>query len=89
MARVGSGCSMGGTVTGLPLGARVSPVAVAASLATAPMSPATSSEAVSCSLPRTVSRPCSRSSVPVRLFTRWSSGRTVPDSTRNRLTCPT
>ena len=43
----------------------------------------------SCSLPRTMNRPWRRSSVPVRLFTRWSSLRIVPESTLSRETWPT
>ena len=66
MVSTGSGGSRRGTITGVPLGASVSPVRVSASLATAAMSPAGTSVSCSCSLPRMVKRPCSRSSVPVR-----------------------
>ena len=89
VASTGGGCSIGSTCTGWPFGASVSPVTVPASLATPPMSPAASASTGSCSLPRTTNRPCSRSSVPVRLFTRWSSLRIVPESTLSSDTWPT
>ena len=55
----GSGGRMG-TTTGVPLGARVSPVAVSESLGTATMSPAWASSTGWASLPRSSCRMCSR-----------------------------
>ena len=59
---------------------------VAGSFDTAAMSPATTSVTGSCSRPRSRKRPWSRSSVPERVLTSWSSVRIVPDSTLNWVT---
>ena len=88
MGSSGSGITAGST-TGASLEARVSPVEVSASLATAPMSPATTSSAGSWALPRTVSRWPTRSSLRLVALNTVLSGRNVPDTTRNRFMRPT
>src|SRR5665647_1928101 len=77
------------TCTVMPRLARVEPVGVAASLATAPMSPAAIRSTARCSLPRSLNRPCRRSSVPVTALISRSSLATVPESTLNSETWPT
>ena len=89
MARRGSGRSSGVSVAVSPLATSVSPVAVWASLATAPMSPAGTSATVSCSLPRKVNSWPTRSSAFRVEFSREESGRARPLNTRNRLIRPT
>ena len=73
------------TTTGVPLGARVSPVAVSASLATATMSPAGASvTGSSCSLPRRAEQAVQPLvGVGAGVDEDVSSGRMVPDSTLN------
>ena len=85
----GVGRSSGGTFTGLPLAAACRRWSCSLSLATAPMSPAGRDCTGSVSLPRSRIRSCRRSSWPVRLLTRWSSGLIVPDSTLKSDTWPT
>ena len=70
-------------------GVRVSPVLVAVSLATAPMSPAATSFSWICSLPRRVKRAWSLSSVLVLGLKSTASGRIVPDMTLNSDIFPT
>ena len=84
-ARVGPAA----TRTGLPFGASTSPVRVAVSLATTPMSPAGTAGTSTCSLPRNVNSPCRRSSVLLRVFVRWMSGVIVPERTRKSERWPT
>ncbi len=78
-----------GAITGVPFGARVSPVVVSDSLATATRSPAGTSATGSCSLPRRVNRAWSRSSVWLRGLVSTASGRMVPDRTRSIEILPT
>ena len=78
-----------GARTGMPLGASVSPVALSASLATATRSPAGTSVTGSCSLPRSVNRPCSRSSARVRVLVSTASAFSVPLHTLSNDTRPT
>jgi hypothetical protein len=85
----GSGITGAGSTTGASLAARVSPVEVSASLATAPMSPATTWSAGSWALPRTVSRWPTRSSLRLVALNTVVSGRKVPEMTRNRFMRPT
>ena len=75
--------------TGVPFGASVSPVCVVASLATAAMSPATTSVSGDLLLAAQVNRPCSRSSRAGALLSRWSSAPIVPESTLNTESWPT
>ena len=70
-----------GMTTGVPLGARVSPVACRSGGGRATKSPATASSTGEASLPRSTSRTCSRSSVRVRGLVSTASGRTVPETT--------
>ena len=88
-ARSGSKVAGGATITGVPLGARVSPVVVSLSLATANRSPAGTSVSVSCSLPLRANRACSFSSLWERGLVRVMSGLMVPESTFISDTRPT
>ena len=76
-------------LTGMLRGVRVSPVFVAASLATAPKSPAATSVRGICSLPRRVKMRCSRSSDLALGLNSAASGRTVPERTLKRDILPT
>ena len=89
IASTGAGGSNGSTSMSAPRAPSTSPVVVSASLATAAMSPAGTSDVDSCSLPRITESWCSRSSCMVRPFTSVASAFTVPCSTLNRFTCPT
>jgi hypothetical protein len=82
-ASSGSGISAAAIVTGSSFVENVSPVVVCPSLATAPMSPAGTSETVSCSLPRRAKSWPIRSSVPFVALNMTESGRTFPENTRN------
>ena len=82
--RTASGAAAGpATVTVVPFLDSVDPVGVPLSLASAAMSPAWTSSTGRCSLPRSLNRPCTRSSVPVTELVSRSSFRTVPESTLN------
>ena len=85
----GAGDSNGSIEMSAPRWARMSPVDVSFSLATAAMSPAGTSEAGSCSRPRRVSSWWRRSSATVRPLVSTASGCTLPDMTLNTLTRPT
>ena len=82
MISVGSGKVSGGSVNGRSFEDSVSPVAVTASFATAPISPAFSSPVGSCSLPWSSSSCPRRSSAPCAAFQAWPWEWSVPDSTR-------
>ena len=81
---IGSERRIGGSTTGEPFGARVSPVRTSPSLGTATMSPAIASEIGEALLPSIRCRRWRRSSVLLREFTRTASGRSVPESTSRR-----
>ena len=85
----GSAPATRGTCTGVPLGAKLSPVIVSPSLATAARSPAGTSGTSMCSLPRRVKRAWSFSSVWVLALVRTVSGLIVPDRTLKIDTFPT
>src|SRR5438105_11188901 len=89
MASSGSGRWNSGNLTSSPLVVRVSPVFVWASFATAPTSPAGTSETLSWSLPWSVKSWPTRSSV--LFWTLWTeeSGRNRPENTRNIEILPT
>ena len=78
----GDGNSSAGSVSGFSFDARVSPVSVTASLATAPISPALSSPIGSCSLPWSSSSWPIRSSSPRVAFQTWACEWSVPERTR-------
>ena len=85
----GSGKSIGGRTIGLSFEDSVSPVSVATSFATAPISPAWSSPMGSWSLPwRSSSWPI-RSSSSRPAFQEWAWLRSVPLSTRRYVSRPT
>ncbi len=88
-ASSGSGISIGDRVTASSLVENVSPVVVCASFATAAISPAGTSESVSCSLPRSANSWPIRSSVPFVALNTDESGRIVPENTRNIVMWPT
>ena len=82
MDSTGSSGADTGMTTGVPLGARVSPVSVFDNLGTATRSPAWALDIDSVSLPRSSCKAWRRSSPWVRGFVSTVSGRMVPDTTR-------
>ena len=77
----GGGNVGGGTTTGWPLGARVSPVRVPLSRGTATKSPAATLVAGAVACPAMLWSACRRSSSLVRELTRTASGCSVPETT--------
>ena len=80
----GAGSVGGGTTTGRPLGARVSPVRVPLRRGTATKSPATTVVAGAVVRPAMLCSAWSRSSSRVRGLTRTASGCSVPETTLHR-----
>ena len=80
----GDGSVGGGTTTGWPLGARVSPVRVPLRRGTATKSPAVTLVAGAVACPAMLCSACSRSSSRVRGLRRTASGCSVPETTLQR-----